>query len=59
MLGTEIEILAQILYYVKYIFLLSGTVFVFMIIKQVYNFFAHFIFGRNLTKDRGKGGTYI
>ena len=39
------EILLQILYYVKYIYLIIGTSFIFSVIKGVYNFFAHFIFG--------------
>lgn len=41
----NLEILLQILYYVKYIFLIVGTFFIYQIIKIIYNFFAHFIFG--------------
>lgn len=39
------DILLQILYYTKSIYLILGFCFVCLIIKCVYNFFSHFIFG--------------
>lgn len=42
---SELEVLMQILYYIKGIYLLFTFGFFFAVIKQVYNFFAHFIFG--------------
>lgn len=41
----EIDCLMQILYYIKGIYLLFTFGFFYLVIKQVYNFFAHFIFG--------------
>lgn len=41
----ELECLMQILYYIKGIYLLFTFGFFYLVIKQVYNFFAHFIFG--------------
>lgn len=42
---TDSEVLLQILYYVKYIYLILGFSFICLVVKGVYNFFAHFIFG--------------
>lgn len=42
---TELECLMQILYYTKSIYLILGVIFVYLIIKVIYNFFAHFVFG--------------
>lgn len=39
------EILLELLYYTKYIYLILGVIFVYLIIRIVYKFFAHFIFG--------------
>ena len=50
---TEIEILMQLLYYTKYIYLILGVIFVYLIVKVIYNFFAHFIFGRNIGSRKG------
>ena len=41
----ELECLMQILYYLKGIYLLFTFSFFCNVIKGVYNFFAHFIFG--------------
>ena len=57
----NLECLMQILYYIKSIYLLVTFSFFYLVIKQVYNFFAHFIFGRcvrNIIKFFKKGGVF-